>query len=63
MIFRGNAVITPNVDTELKEGDVVAAIVTPASEEQIKPSWYFSSKLWSMPLQHYHLMVQNNKTR
>ena len=37
MIFRGNDVITPNGDTELKEGDVVAAIVTPASEEQIKP--------------------------
>ena len=37
MIFRGNDVITPNGDTELKEGDVVVAIVTPASEEQIKP--------------------------
>ena len=37
MIFRGNDVITPNGDTELKEGDIVAAIVTPASEEQIKP--------------------------
>ena len=37
MIFRDNQVITPNGDTELKEGDVVVAIVTPASEEQIKP--------------------------
>ncbi|MCR4573321.1 MAG: Trk system potassium transporter TrkA [Lentisphaeria bacterium] len=37
MIFRNNQVITPTGDTELKEGDVVVAIVTPASEEQIKP--------------------------
>gem|GEM_PF-152764 len=37
MIFRGSDFITPTGDTELLENDKVVAIVTPASEEQIKP--------------------------
>ncbi|NLF94389.1 MAG: Trk system potassium transporter TrkA [Oligosphaeraceae bacterium] len=37
MIFRGNEVITPAGSTMLQAGDVVVTIVTPASEQQIKP--------------------------
>ena len=40
MIFRGGEVLAPAGKTELQAGDVVVAIVTPASEEQLKP--YFT---------------------
>ncbi|MBR4220253.1 MAG: NAD-binding protein [Victivallales bacterium] len=37
MIFRGNEVIAPSGTTKFQEGDVIAAIVTPESEKELKP--------------------------
>lgn len=37
MIFRGTEVLAPTGKTELQNGDVVVAIVTPTSEELLKP--------------------------